>query len=40
MKLKFLYLTLTVFSIWVIIGCSNKQVIENTNDTDKEMLGQ
>ncbi|MEK3953340.1 hypothetical protein [Psychrobacillus sp. FSL K6-1464] len=34
MKLNFLYLTLAVFSIWVIIGCSNKQVIENTNDTD------
>lgn len=34
MKLKFLYLTLAVFSIWIIIGCSNKQDIENTNDTD------
>ncbi|SES44437.1 hypothetical protein [Psychrobacillus sp. OK032] len=35
MKLKFLYLTITVFSIGIIIGCTNKQVIEeNTNDTD------
>lgn len=32
MKLK--YLLLTVFSIVLIVGCSNKPVIENANDID------
>ncbi|ARF14697.1 hypothetical protein [Sporosarcina ureae] len=34
MKLKFMYFALVVFSIMLIMGCSNKQVIENSNDMD------
>ena len=34
MKSKFLNLTLAVFSILIIVGCSSKQELENTNDTD------
>ncbi|ARF17896.1 hypothetical protein [Sporosarcina ureae] len=34
MKLKFMYFALALFSIMLIMGCSNKSVIENSNDTD------
>ena len=32
MKMKFIYFAFAVLSIILIMGCSNKQVIENTND--------
>jgi len=35
MKLKLLYLILTVFSILLIAGCTNKSEIENTNDKER-----
>ena len=34
MKVKFVYLVLTVFSIILIAGCTNKPVIENTSEID------
>lgn len=34
MKLNLLFVTLIVFSILVIVGCSNKQDIEDINDAD------
>lgn len=34
MKFKFVYFVCTVFSITLILGCSNKPVIENTSEMD------
>ena len=35
MKSKFTYIVLTVLSILLIIGCSNKQGIDNAEDRDR-----
>ncbi|MFS0688808.1 hypothetical protein AB1K89_06160 [Sporosarcina sp. 179-K 8C2 HS] len=34
MKLKYIYLLPTLFFLLLAIGCSNKQVVEQTNDKD------
>lgn len=37
MKMKLMYVVVTMFSIILIVGCSNKPVIENTNDIDNHV---